>query len=73
LFALIAPAGTPGAIVQRLARRFGASFRSTPMKRFLECRGIEARDLGPEELKAYIASGTPATAAWCARRACGVE
>jgi tripartite-type tricarboxylate transporter receptor subunit TctC len=26
------------------------------MKRFLEGRGIEAGDLGPEALKAYIAS-----------------
>jgi len=55
-FALIAPAGTPGAIVQRLAREVRRVLSLDAMKRFLEGRGIEAGDLGPEELKAYIAS-----------------
>src|SRR5438874_1677192 len=55
-FALIAPAGTPGAIVQRLAREVRRVLSLDAMKRFLEARGIEAGDLGPEELKAYIAS-----------------
>ena len=55
-FALIAPAGTPEAIVQRLAREVRRVLSLDAMKRFLEGRGIEAGDLGPEELKAYIAS-----------------
>jgi len=55
-FALIAPAGTPEAIVQRLAREVRRVLSLDAMKRFLEARGIEAGDLGPEELKAYIAS-----------------
>ncbi|TMG76128.1 MAG: tripartite tricarboxylate transporter substrate binding protein, partial [Betaproteobacteria bacterium] len=55
-FALIAPAGTPEAIVQRLAREVRRVLSLDAMKRFLESRGIEAGDLGPEELKAYIAS-----------------
>ena len=55
-FALIAPAGTPGAIVQRLAREVRRVLSLDAMKRFLEGRGIEAGDVGPEELKAYIAS-----------------
>ena len=55
-FALIAPAGTPEAIVQRLAREVRRVLSLDAMKRFLESRGIEAGDLGPEELKAYITS-----------------
>jgi len=55
-FALIAPAGTPEAIVQRLAREVRRVLSLDAMKRFLEGRGIEAGDLGPEELKAYITS-----------------
>jgi len=55
-FALIAPAGTPEAIVQRLAREVRRVLSLDAMKRFLEGRGIEAGDVGPEELKAYITS-----------------
>ena len=55
-FALVAPAGTPEAIVQRLAQEVRRVLSLDAMKRFLESRGIEAGDLGPEELKAYIAS-----------------
>jgi len=55
-FALIAPAGTPEAIVQRLAQEVRRVLSLEATKRFLEGRGIEAGDLGPEELKAYIAS-----------------
>src|SRR5438552_17661818 len=55
-FALIAPAGPPEAIVQRLAREARRVLSLDAMKRFVEGRGIEAGDLGPEELKAYIAS-----------------
>ena len=55
-FALIAPAGTPEAIVQRLAREVRRVLSLDAMKRFLESRGIEVGDLGPEELKAYITS-----------------
>src|SRR5262249_54384208 len=45
-FALIAPAGTPEAIVQRLARGGRAVLSLDVMKRFLDARGIEAGDLG---------------------------
>jgi tripartite-type tricarboxylate transporter receptor subunit TctC len=55
-FALIAPAGTPEAIVQRLAGEVKRVLSLEPMKRFLDAHGIEAGDLGPEALKAYIAS-----------------
>jgi tripartite-type tricarboxylate transporter receptor subunit TctC len=69
-FALVAPAGTPEAIVQRLAREVRRVLSLEAMRRFLDDQGIEAGDLGPEALKSYIASSTPATAAWCAKRAC---
>src|SRR5215467_813686 len=55
-FALVAPAGTPQAIVQRLAAEVRRVLSLQPMKRFLDDHGTEAGDLGPEELKAYIAS-----------------
>jgi len=55
-FALIAPAGTPQAIVQRLAAEARRVLSLQPMKRFLDDHGMEAGDLGPEALKAYIAS-----------------
>ena len=55
-FALIAPAGTPEAIVQRLAAEMRRVLALEPMKRFLDDHGMEAGDLGPEALKAYIAS-----------------
>jgi tripartite-type tricarboxylate transporter receptor subunit TctC len=42
--------------VQRLAREVRRVLSLDAMKRFLEGRGIEAGDLGPEELKAYIAA-----------------
>ena len=55
-FALIAPAGTPEAIVQRLAEEVRRVLALEPMQRFLDDHGMEAGDLGPEALKAYIAS-----------------
>ena len=55
-FAQIAPAGTPEAIVQRLARELRRVLSLEAMRRFLDERGIEAGDLGPAPLKAYIAS-----------------
>jgi len=55
-FALIAPAGTPETIVQRLAGEMRRVLALEPMKRFLDDHGMEAGDLGPEALKAYIAS-----------------
>jgi tripartite-type tricarboxylate transporter receptor subunit TctC len=55
-FALIAPAGTPEAIVQRLAREVRRVLSLEAMRRFLDDHGIEAGDLGPEALKDYIAS-----------------
>ena len=55
-FALIAPAGAPEAIVQRLAREVRRVLSLEAMRRFLDDHGIEAGDLGPEALKAYIAS-----------------
>jgi len=55
-FAFIAPAGTPDAIVQRLAREVRRVLSLEEMRRFLDDHGMEAGDLGPEALKAYIAS-----------------
>ena len=55
-FALIAPAGTQEAIVQRLAREVRRVLSLEAMRRFLDDHGTEAGDLGPEALKAYIAS-----------------
>src|SRR6266700_953931 len=48
--------GTTEAIVQRLAREVRRVLSLEAMKRFLDDHGIEAGDLGPEALKAYIAS-----------------
>jgi len=55
-FALIAPAGTPETIVQRLARETQRVRSLEAMRRFLDDHGMEAGDLGPEALKTYIAS-----------------
>ena len=55
-FALIAPAGTPDPLVQRLAKEVRRVLALEPMKRFLDNHGMEAGDLGPDEVKAYIAS-----------------
>src|SRR5262249_46871782 len=55
-FALIAPAGTPETIVQRLAREVRRVLSLAAMRRFLDDHGIEAGDLGPEALKAFISS-----------------
>jgi tripartite-type tricarboxylate transporter receptor subunit TctC len=55
-FALVAPAGTPDTIVQRLAGEVKRVLSLEPMQRFLDDHGIEAGDLGPEALKAYVAS-----------------
>src|SRR5262249_34710509 len=55
-FTLLAPAGTPEAIVQRLAAEGKRVLALEPMKRFLDDHGMEAGDLGPEAVRAYIAS-----------------
>src|SRR5258706_505811 len=55
-FALIAPAGTPETIVQRLAREMQRVLSLEAMRRFLDDHGMEAGDLGPEVGKAYLAS-----------------
>jgi tripartite-type tricarboxylate transporter receptor subunit TctC len=55
-FALLAPAGTPEPILQRFAAEVKRVLALEPMKRFLDDHGIEAGDLGPEALKAYIAA-----------------
>ena len=55
-FAMIAPAGTPEPIVQRLALEVRRVLSLEAMRRFLDDHGMEAGDLGPEALKAYIAS-----------------
>ena len=55
-FGLIAPAGTPEAIVQRLAREVQRVHALEAMQRFLGDQGVEAGDMGPDAFKAYIAS-----------------
>ena len=42
--------------MQRLAREVRRVLALEPMKRFFDDHGMEAGDLGPDALKAYIAS-----------------
>ncbi len=52
---LVAPAGTPGAIVQRLASEVKRVNSLPEMKRILEKQGAESSSMTPAELKDYIA------------------
>ena len=52
---LVAPAGTPSAIVQRLAAEVKRVNSLPEMKRILEKQGAEPSSMTPAELKEYIA------------------
>lgn len=55
-FGLIAPAGTPAAIVQRLAAEVQRIHSLEEMKRFLAEQGAEPGNMGPEAFKELIAA-----------------
>lgn len=53
-FGIYAPAGTPPAIVEQLAREVGAAMKSAPMTRRLESMGADAYFLPSAEFKRFI-------------------
>lgn len=55
-FGLVAPAGTPPAIVQGLAKEIQRLNALEAMKRFLTNQGAEPGDLGPEAFREFIAA-----------------
>ncbi len=55
-FGLVAPAGTPGPIVQRLAAEVQRINSLDEVKRFLADQGSEPGNLGPEAYKQLIAA-----------------
>ena len=55
-FVMIAPAGTPGAIVQRLAAEVLRVNSLDEVKRFLADQGAEPGNMGPEALAEFIAA-----------------
>lgn len=59
IFALLAPAGTPGEIVQRLARETATVFGRPGARERALATGFEARVTGPEQLRARIANEAP--------------
>ena len=55
-FGVLAPVGTPAAVVDRLSRELAAILRSEAMKKEFESRGIEPVGDTPQEFGRYIAS-----------------
>ena len=55
-FGVLAPVGTPAAVVERLSRELAAILRSEAMKKEFESRGIEPVGDTPQEFGRYIAS-----------------
>jgi tripartite-type tricarboxylate transporter receptor subunit TctC len=55
-FGLVAPAGTPAPLVQRIAAEIARINSLDEMKRFLEEQGSEPGDAGPEAFKDLIAA-----------------
>lgn len=55
---VLAPAGTPPEIVDRLAAAFGAALQAPDVKAQLAAQGIDGIGLGPREFGAYIRSET---------------
>jgi len=53
-FGIFAPAGTPPAVVEQLAREIGAAMKSAPMTQRLEAMGADAYLLPPAEFKRFI-------------------
>ena len=59
IFALLAPAGTPNEIVQRLAKETANVFSRSNVRERALATGFDARVTGPEQLKARIANEAP--------------
>jgi tripartite-type tricarboxylate transporter receptor subunit TctC len=53
-FGLLAPAGTPQPIVDRLYREFAAVLKEAPIREFLDRGGVEAVGSTPAEFAAHI-------------------
>jgi len=51
---ILAPAATPGPIVERLDKEIKASLDSDELKKFFERQGAEADYLGPAEFKSFL-------------------
>jgi tripartite-type tricarboxylate transporter receptor subunit TctC len=58
-FGLLAPRGTPPAIIERLHRDSAAILASTAMRQRLEALGCEPMPYGPEEFRRFIAAELP--------------
>lgn len=59
IFALLAPAGTPAEIVQRLAKATADAFSRPDARQRALATGFEARVTGPEELRKRISNDAP--------------
>ncbi len=53
-FGLLAPAGTPQSVVDRLYREFAAVLKEAPVREFLDRGGVEAVGSTPAEFAAHI-------------------
>jgi tripartite-type tricarboxylate transporter receptor subunit TctC len=57
-YGLVAPAGTPGPVIDRLHKELSAVLNSADVRDVLLARGIESAPSTPEEFSAYIKSET---------------
>jgi tripartite-type tricarboxylate transporter receptor subunit TctC len=57
-FGIFAPAGTPPAVVEQLAKEIGAAMKSAPMTQRLEAMGADAYYLPPADFKRLIDNET---------------
>ena len=57
-YALVAPTGTPAAVVDRLNREVAGIVDEPDVRRVLRDQGVEARAMAPAELAALFASET---------------
>ena len=53
-YGIAAPAGTPPAVVEKIAGAFEKSLTSPDVKAKLAAQGVEAHYLGPKEFNAYL-------------------
>ena len=53
---VLAPAGTPNAIVEKLNREFGAALASADVKKKFFAAGVEAMPSTPAQFRSYIES-----------------
>jgi tripartite-type tricarboxylate transporter receptor subunit TctC len=54
VYALVAPAGTPNAIIKRLNTQMGTILNNPEIKTQLASRGFDVQTSSPEQLGAYI-------------------